>query len=57
MFRRVLARIVRALDLARLLDLPPRHPNRMITAQVVLYVGVGIVIAVALYRGLVLGER
>jgi hypothetical protein len=29
----------------------------MIAAQVVLYVGVGIVIAVALYRRLVLGER
>jgi hypothetical protein len=29
----------------------------MIAAQIVLYVGLGIVIAVVLYRGLVLGER
>jgi hypothetical protein len=29
----------------------------VIAAQVVLYVGLGIVIAVALYRRLVLGER
>jgi hypothetical protein len=29
----------------------------MIAAQVALYVGLGIVIAVALYRRLVLGER
>jgi hypothetical protein len=57
MFRRVLARIARALDLARLLNLPPRHPDRMIAARVVLYIGLGIVVAVALYRTLVLGER
>jgi hypothetical protein len=57
MFRRVLAKVARALDLARIFDLPPGHPHRMIAAQVVLYVGLGIVIAVALYRKLVLGER
>jgi hypothetical protein len=32
-----------ALDLARLFDLPDRHPDRMIAAQIVLYVGLGIV--------------
>jgi hypothetical protein len=57
MFRRVLGKIARALDLARILDLPPRHPERMIAAQLVLYLGLGIVIALALYRRLVLGER
>ena len=34
----------RALDLARLFDLPDRHPDRMIAASIVLYVGLGIVI-------------
>lgn len=38
-------------------DLPPGHPDRMIAAQVVLYVGLGIVIAIVLYRRLVPGER
>jgi hypothetical protein len=57
MFRRVLAKVGRALDLVRILDLPPWHPDRMIAAQVAVYVGLGIVIAVGLYRRLVLGER
>jgi len=32
----VLAKVARALDLARILDLPPWHPDGMIAAQVVL---------------------
>jgi hypothetical protein len=51
------AKIARAFDLVRILNAPPGHPDRMIAAQVVLYVGLGIVIAVVLYRRLVLGER
>ena len=39
MLRPVLARLGRALDLARLFDLPDRHPDRMIAASIVLYVG------------------
>jgi hypothetical protein len=46
MLRRVLARLGRALDLARLFDLPDRHPDRMIAASVVLYIGLGIIIAI-----------
>jgi hypothetical protein len=42
MFHRALARIARALDLARILDLPPRHPERMIAAQVAVYIGSGL---------------
>jgi hypothetical protein len=34
MLRRVLARLGRALDLARLFDLPDRHPDRMIAASI-----------------------
>jgi len=34
MLRRVLARLDRALDLARLLELPDEHPDRMIAASV-----------------------
>jgi hypothetical protein len=42
MLRRVIARLGHALDLARLFDLPDWHPDRMIAAQIVLYVGLGI---------------
>jgi hypothetical protein len=41
MFRRLLDRIGRALDLARHFEPPGWHPDRMIAAQVVLYVGLG----------------
>jgi hypothetical protein len=44
--RRVLARLRRALDLARLFELPDRHPDRMIAASIVLYPGLGIIIAI-----------
>jgi len=44
MLRRVLARLGRALDLARLFDLPDRHPDRMIAASIVLYVGLAIIL-------------
>jgi hypothetical protein len=47
MIHRVLARISLVLDLARLFDLPDRHPDRMIAASIVLYVGLGITVAVA----------
>jgi hypothetical protein len=43
MLRRILARLRRALDLARLLDLPDRHPDRMIAASIVLFVGLRII--------------
>jgi hypothetical protein len=49
MLRRVLARLGRAFDLARLFDLPDRHPDRMIAASIVLYVGLGIIIAVTIW--------
>ena len=39
MFRRVLAILGRALDLARLFDLPDGHPDRMIAASIALYAG------------------
>jgi len=48
MLRRVLARLSRALDLARLFDLPDNHPDRMLAASIVLYVGLGIVIVATL---------
>jgi hypothetical protein len=38
------------LDLARLFDLPPEHPDRMIAASIVLYIGLGIVIVATLWR-------
>ncbi len=47
--RRVLARLGRILDLARLFDLPDGHPDRMIAASIVLYVGLGIIIAVTVW--------
>jgi hypothetical protein len=46
MSRRILARLRRALDLARLFDLPDRHPDRMVAASIVLYIGLGIIIAI-----------
>ena len=49
MLRRVLARLGRALDLARLFDLPDRHPDRMIAASIVLYVGLGLIIAITVW--------
>jgi hypothetical protein len=49
MLRRVLARLGRVLDLARLLDLPDRHPDGMIAASVVLYIGLGIIIAITVW--------
>ena len=36
--------------LARIFDLPPRHPDRMIAAQLVLYVGLAIIIAITLWQ-------
>jgi hypothetical protein len=50
MLRRALARLGRTLDLARLFDLPDRHPDRMIAASAVLYVGLGIIIAITLWN-------
>jgi len=44
MLRRVLTRLGRVLHLARLFDLPDHHPDRMIAASIVLYVGLGIAI-------------
>jgi hypothetical protein len=50
MVRRILARLGGVLDLARLFHLPPGHPDRMIAAQVVLYVGLWIILAVTLWN-------
>jgi hypothetical protein len=50
MLHRVLARLGRALDLARLFDLPDGHPDRMIAASIVLYVGLAIVIGATLWN-------
>jgi hypothetical protein len=41
-----LARLGRVLNLARLFDLPDGHPDRMLEASIVLYVGLGIIIAI-----------
>ena len=46
MLRRVLARLGRALNLARLFDLPDRDPDRMIAASIGLYIGLGVIIAI-----------
>ena len=43
MLRCVPARLRYALDLARLFDLPDRHPDRMIAMSIVLYIGLGII--------------
>ena len=45
MLRRLLARLARAFDLARLFELPPGHPDRMIARQLTLYIGLAIIIA------------
>ena len=50
MLRRALTRLGRALDLARLFDLPDVHPDRMIAASIVLYVGLGIIIAITMWN-------
>jgi hypothetical protein len=50
MLRLVLARLRRALDLARLFELPDHHPDRMIAASIVLYVGLGIIIAITVWN-------
>jgi hypothetical protein len=50
MVRRVLAKLGRVLDLARLFHLPPGHPDRMIAGQVTLYIGLAIVIAITLWN-------
>jgi hypothetical protein len=50
MLRRVLAKLGRSLDLARLFDLPDNHPDRMLAASVVLYVGLGIIIAITVWK-------
>jgi len=36
--------------LAHLFDLPHRHPDRMIAASVVLYIGSGIIIAITVWK-------
>ncbi len=46
MLRRALARLRRSLDLACLFDLPDDHPDRMLAASIVLYVGLGVIIAI-----------
>jgi hypothetical protein len=50
MVRRLLAKLARALDLARLFDLPSWHPDRMIAAQLTLYIGLAIIIAITLWQ-------
>jgi hypothetical protein len=49
MLRRVLARLGGALDLARLFDLPDGHPDRMLAALLVLYIGLGIIIGITVW--------
>ena len=50
MLRRVLARLRHVLDLGRLFDLPDGHPDRMLAASIVLYVGLGIIIAITMWN-------
>jgi hypothetical protein len=50
MLRWVLARLGHVLDLARLFDLPERHPDRMIAASLVLYISLGIIIAITVWN-------
>jgi hypothetical protein len=50
MLTRVLARLGRVFDLARLFHLPPGHPDRMIAAQIVLYVGLWVILAATLWN-------
>jgi hypothetical protein len=44
MLRRVLARLGRALDLARLFDLPDGHPDRLLAASIVLHIELAIIL-------------
>jgi hypothetical protein len=50
MLRRVLVRFAFFLDLARLFELPDRHPDRMIAASIVLYVGLAIILPMAVWH-------
>jgi hypothetical protein len=50
--RKALVKLRGALDLARLFELPAWHPDRMIAAQVVLYVGLWIILAATLWSHL-----
>jgi hypothetical protein len=50
MLRCTFAKLGRALDLASLFDLPDRHPDRMIAASVVLYIGLGLIIATTVWN-------
>jgi hypothetical protein len=50
MIRKALGKLVRVLDLARLFHLPPGHPDRIITDQIVLYVGLWIILAATLWN-------
>jgi hypothetical protein len=50
MLRRVLARLGHVLDLAQLFELPDRHPDRMIAASIVLYVGLAIIVAITMWN-------
>ena len=50
MLRRALARVAHTLDLASLFDLPDGHPDRMIAASVVLYISLGIIIAITIWN-------
>jgi hypothetical protein len=50
MMRRVLAKLARVLDLARLFELPAWHPDRMIAAQLVLYIGLALTIAITFWN-------
>jgi hypothetical protein len=44
-----LGRIGRVLDLTRLFEIPAWQPDRMIAAQLVLYIGLAIIIATTLW--------
>jgi hypothetical protein len=50
MLRRILARLGRPPGLARLFDLPDHHPDRMIAASIVLYIGLGMIIAITVWN-------
>ena len=48
--RKLLRKLGRIFDLVRLFDLPPWHLNRIIAAQVALYVGLGTIIVATLWN-------
>jgi hypothetical protein len=50
MLRRILAKVSRVLDLARLFNLPDNHLERRIAASIVLHVGLGITITITLWN-------